>query len=163
MKIKLIILSVAVIALFSAAPAQQTGKNDETLRSLIKRMTDTQLAWDAAGLDALFTPDYIEISQLGEFDPREKVLGFYKPELKPPAGAVPGSMDQSEFSIRDYGRYAVVIVKLSFAAVIDGKPAPPRSMRGTFVCTQENGKWKIASAQYTGIRTPPPPPPQKTQ
>jgi ketosteroid isomerase-like protein len=162
MKFKLFILVIATAAFVSAAAAQPSGKNDEALSSLIKRMTDAQIAWDAAALDSVFTQDYIEISPLGEFDPREKVLGFYKPDLKPPAGTMPASMDLSEFSIRDYGKFAVVIAKLSFAATVDGKPGPSRSMRGTFVCRQEKGRWRIASAQYTGIR-PAQGPPQKTQ
>ena len=29
-----------------------------------------------------------------------------------------------------------------------------RSMRATFVCRSENGGWKIASSQYTGVRPP---------
>jgi ketosteroid isomerase-like protein len=154
MKIRALALTVLVFATASLAAGQSEGKNDAALKSLIKRMTDAQLAWDAAALDAVFTPDYIEISPLGEFDPREKVLGFYKPELKPSAEVLPRAMDLSEFSIRDYGKYAIVIVKASFSTLIDGKPTPPRSMRGTFVCRQEKGGWKIASSQFTGIRPP---------
>lgn len=128
------------------------SKDDESLKALVKQMTDAQSAYDAATLDKIFTADYIEISPAGEFDPREKVLGFYKPELKPPAGKMSATTKLAEFSIRNYEKFAVVIVRLNYTITTDGKTLPPRSMRATIVCRKEKGAWKIASAQYTGIR-----------
>ena len=145
------LLSVAV-----AVSAQTRSRDDAALKSLVTQMADAQTAFDAGSLDRILTADYIEISPVGEFDPREKVLGFYKPELKPPANVVP-KVELSEFSIRSYGKFAIVIVKLTYTPTMDGKAMPPRSMRATFVCRQEKGAWKIASAQYTGIRPPQPP------
>jgi ketosteroid isomerase-like protein len=153
MKFHVVILTLIVIASSSLVLGQSESKNDAALRLLIKRMADAQIAFDAGTLDAVFTPDFIEISPVGEFDPREKVLGFYKPELKPPGDAMPRLTDLSEYSVRDYGKYAIVIVKLSYTTTLQGKPSP-RSMRATFVCRHEKGDWKIASAHYTGIRPP---------
>jgi len=56
-----------------------------------------------------------------------------------------------------------VIVRLNYTFTSDGKTLPPRSMRAMIVCRKEKGAWKIASAQYTGIRPPQIPPPVKTQ
>lgn len=147
---------VALLIFCSAVvvSAQPGSKNDDALKALIKQMTDAQIAYDAAALDKIFTADYIEISPVGEFDPRDKVLGFYKPELKPPA--MP-ALEISEHSIRSYDKFAIVIAKLTYTMTIDGKATPPRSMRATYVCRQEKGSWKIASSQYTGIRPPQPP------
>ena len=149
-------LNVALLIFISASAAfaQASSKNDAALKSLVKQMTDAQTAFDASALDKVLTSDYIEISPLGEFDPRDKVLGFYKPELKPPA--MPG-LEISEYSIRDYGKHAIVIAKLTYTMTVDGKPAPPRAMRAMYVCREEKGSWKIASSQYTGIRPPQPP------
>jgi ketosteroid isomerase-like protein len=116
------------------------------------------LAYDSAALDKIFTADFIEISPIGEFDSREKVLGFYKPENKPPAEKMSAKVEANDFSIRNYGKFAVVIVKFDYTITSDGKPLPPRSLRGTFVCRKEKGVWKIASAAYTGIRPPQPQP-----
>jgi uncharacterized protein (TIGR02246 family) len=140
----------------TAAFAQSNAKDDAALTSLIKQMTDAQFAYDAAALDRLFTADYIEISPAGEFDPRDKVLGFYKPESKPP-GNMP-KLEISEHSIRTHGNSAIVIVKLTYTMIVDGKVMPPRSMRATFVFQKEKSAWKIASSQYTGIRPSQPPP-----
>ncbi|MDQ2745784.1 MAG: nuclear transport factor 2 family protein, partial [Acidobacteriota bacterium] len=92
-------------------------------------------------------------------DPREKVLGFYKPELKQPADKMSVSVETDDFSIRSYGKFAVVITRLTFTRAGEGKPLPPIMMRATIVCRREKGVWKIASAQYTGIRPSPTAPP----
>ena len=150
MKLKVLVF----LMLLSSVSAFAQTKEDDALKSLVKQMTDAQAAYDAAALDKIFTADYIEISPAGEFDPREKVLGFYKPELKPPADKMTASTEATDFSIRVYEKFAVVIARLNYTITSDGKQMPPRSMRATFVCRKEKGAWKIASAQYTGIRPP---------
>jgi ketosteroid isomerase-like protein len=132
------------------AQTKHDVKTENDLISTIKQMVDAQSTFDMAALEKLTTADYIEISPLGEFDPREKMLGFYKPELKPKNMEIKNDAD--EFSIRAYGKFAVVIVRLNFLIATDGKTAPPRSLRATYVCRKEKGAWKIASAHYTGIR-----------
>lgn len=121
-------------------------------------MVTAQQNYDANALDKLLTADYIEISPVGEFDPREKVLGFYKPEMKPPADKMSAKVSADEFSIRVYDKFAVVISRLNYTITSEGKTLPPRNIRATFFCKKDGKTWKIASAQYTGIRptqTPP--------
>jgi uncharacterized protein (TIGR02246 family) len=151
-----------LILSFAAFSAFAQSKDDDALKSLVKQMTDAQSAYDAAALDKIFTADYIEISPVGEFDPRDKVLGFYKPEMKPPAGKMSATTEATEFSIRIYDKFAIVITRLNYTIVSDGKTLPPRLIRAMIVCRKEKGAWKIASAQYTGIR-PPQTQPTKTQ
>src|SRR5262245_42623933 len=141
-------------AIFILSANVVLAQNDDTvvLQSLVKQMVDAQSAYDPARLEKLTTADYIEISPVGEFDPREKMLGFYKPELKPTNMEVKNEVD--EFSVRNYGKFAVVIARLNYLVTMDGKPMPPRGIRATFVCRKEKGEWKIASVQYTGIRPP---------
>jgi uncharacterized protein (TIGR02246 family) len=151
MKIKIIIL----LLLTSCVSVFAQTKDDEALKSLVKQMTAAQSAYDAAALDKLLTPDYIEISPVGEVDPREKVLGFYKPELKPPTEKMTAATDATDFTIRNYGKLAVIIVRLNYTITSEGKPLPPRSLRATFVCRTEKSVWRVASAQYTGILSRP--------
>ena len=150
MKFKVFIF--VLIVCFAAISAFTQTKEDDALKSLVKQFTDAQAGYDAATLDKIFTADYVEISPAGEFDPREKVLGFYKPELKPPADKMTAVTEATDFSIRIYDKFAVVITRLNYTITSDGKPLPPRSIRATIVCKKEKGAWKIASAQYTGIR-----------
>ena len=135
--------------------AQDNAKDEVALKSLVDKMIAAQSAFDAKELNSIFTPDYIEISPLGEFDPRAKVLGFYTPEAKKALGSTSYQVKAVDHSIRVYGKLAVVIVQQNIETSIDGKAQPTRSMRTTLVCRKEGGEWRIASTQYTGIRMPP--------
>lgn len=148
MKLKVLLF----ILLFSSVSVFAQSKDEAALKTLIGQMTDAQQNYNAAALDKILTADYIEISPVGEFDPREKVLGFYKPELKPPADKMSAKVAADEFSIRVYDKFAVVIARLNYTVTSEGKTLPPRSIRATFVCKKDGKTWKIASAQYTGIR-----------
>jgi ketosteroid isomerase-like protein len=148
MKLRLLMACALLIAFAGAARAQD--KNTIKLQDLIQKMVDAQIAFDLPALQSLTTTDYIEISPLGEFDPREKMLGYYKPELKQKDMEIKGGID--EFSVRDYGKFAVVISRLNYVMTSAGKSAPPFAMRATYVCRKEAGKWKIASAQFTSIK-----------
>lgn len=151
MKLKVFIF----VLLLSCVSASAQSKDDAALKSLVKQLTDAQTNFSPDALDKILTADYIEISPLGEFDPRDKVLGFYKPESKPPADKMSATTQAADFSIRVYDKFAVVITQLNLTIISEGKILPPRSIRATFVCCSEKGVWKIASAQYTGIRPPP--------
>lgn len=160
MKNKLLALFIVILASAPLVFSQTPSKDEAVLRSLIKQMTDAQAAYDAAVLDRIFASDYIEISPAGEFDPREKVLGFYTPKAKAEAGNANVSLEISDYSVRRYDKFAIVISKFTYTITADGKAMPPRSMRVTTVFRKEKSEWKIASTQYTGIRPPNPPKPQ---
>lgn len=134
--------------------SQSRSKDDQTLKALVDQMITAQTEYDAKTLDKILTADYIEISPVGEFDPREKVLGFYNAEAKAAAASLKASVEATEHSIRNYGKFAVVIARLNYTMTMEGKPLPPRSIRVTYVMRKEGKMWKIASAQYTGIRPP---------
>jgi len=157
MKLKLISAALFTLILAAITFGQAESKDDAALKSLTKKMTDAQMAYDPGTLDKIFTADYIEISPLGEFDRREKVLGFYKPEEKPDAGKMSVSLDIADFSIRNYGGFAIVIAEFDYSMVMEGKPTPPRKLRAMIVCRKDKAEWKIASVQYTGIRPAAPP------
>ncbi len=156
MKYALLLISL----LLCTIPVSAQSADEQSLKAVVRSMADAQIAYDAARLDAIFTKDYIEISPVGEFDPRDKVLGFYKPELKPPADKMSTAIEIDEYSTRVYGKTAVVIARLTYNITANGKQVPPRSMRVMVVARKEPSGWKVASAQYTGIRPPQPAPPK---
>jgi uncharacterized protein (TIGR02246 family) len=143
---------VALVCVVAVQQQPKQNKDEQKLTALVKQMAEAQAKFDPATLDKLYTSDFIEISPLGEVDPRDKVLGFYKPEAKPPAEVTP-TMTSDEFLIRTYDNFAIVIARFTYALAENAAAArPPFSIRVTVVCRKEKGVWKIASSQYTGIR-----------
>lgn len=147
-------LTILAFLLTSTFVVQAQSKDETAIRSAIDAMTNAQSAYNAAGLDRLFTADYIEISPVGEFDPRAKVLTFYTLAEKEKSAGVSISVAEDFRSIRVYGDTAIAIVEMTFTMSKDGETAPPRKMMATTVLRKERGTWKIASVQYTGIRPP---------
>lgn len=160
MKSRLLKLLAILFVSANFAFAQSSNKDDGALRSTVDRMVRAQTEYDAKTLDSILTADYIEISPVGEFDPRDKVLGFYTPEAKAAAAGVNATVEVTEHSIRNYGKFAVVIARLNYTMTANGKPLPPRSIRTTYVLRKDGKTWKIASAHYTGIRPQQAPKPQ---
>jgi hypothetical protein len=150
---------VAVLAVvFSVEAQRQTkpSKDEKDLTVLVRQMTNAQSKFDPTTLERIYASDFIEISPIGKVDPREKTIGFYKPEANPDRDKVKTAVTTDEFVIRTYGNFAVVIARITF---VQAEPSarPPFSVRATLVCRKEKGAWKIGSAQYTGIRLPRPP------
>lgn len=154
MQIKLVFILIAVFAMSAFA---QASKDGSAIQAVIQKLVTAQTEYDAKTLDVIFASDYIEISPAGEFDPRDKVLGFYKPELRPDPSKMTATVDVTDYSIRSYGNFAVTIARFNYSMTSEGKPLPPRSIRATIVLKKEKADWKIASAQYTGIRPAAPP------
>ena len=152
-----------LLLLLCVVPSQATPtadgfkfKVEEEINALLRQFTEAQKNYDAAKLDEILAPDYVEISPAGEVDPRAKVLGFYAPEKKSERGGELVSYGLDEITTRIYGDTAIVVARLPFTMKTPDGQTMSRAMRCTFVCRKTRGKWRIASAQYTGIRQPPP-------
>jgi uncharacterized protein (TIGR02246 family) len=130
--------------------------DEKNLTALIKQAIDAQASFDAAALDRIYASDYVEISPVGEVDLRDKAIGFYK--LQDPKGIMKTTSAADEFSVRNYGNFAIIIARIIFSQTGNEMPARAlASFRATYVCRKEKGKWKISSVQVTGIRRPRPP------
>jgi ketosteroid isomerase-like protein len=161
----LLISLVAFLLLIGATGIRAQSKNKQNsdkqaLTELVKQMVNAQTNFDTAALEKVYAADFIEISPVGEVDPREKTIGFYKPEANPDRDKMKATVTTDEFSIRTYDNFAIVIARITFAQTGNEQlPArPPFSLRVALVCRKEKGSWKINSAQYTGIRPPRPQP-----
>jgi uncharacterized protein (TIGR02246 family) len=146
------LLSFLFVCLTIAAAGQGKPNDEAALKSLVDQMTTAQADYDPATLDRLFTADYIEISPAGEFDPRAKVLTFYTSEWKAKNNGMTISIEESYPSIRIFGSTGVVITQMAYTMSKDGQTRPGPKMMATIVVRKDKGVWKIASAQYTGIR-----------
>ena len=155
-----LILALAIFVFSVQAQNQSKQNKDErNLTALVKQMAEAQSKFDTATLEKIYASDYIEVSPIGEVDPRAKAINFYKPAVKANSSNASPTVTTDEFTIRTYGNFAIVIARFAFAqAGIEPSPRPPVSFRATLTCRKEKGAWKIASVQVTGIRPPRPQP-----
>jgi ketosteroid isomerase-like protein len=153
-----LLLPFLILSLSSFVFAQTPDRNEASILGTVSDLVTAQTAYDLKTMDRILSPDYVEISPAGEFDPRAKVLSFYSPEAKAAAAKVSAKVSVAEPSVRVYGDFAIAIVKLEYTMTAEGKPLPPRAIRATYVLRKAGKDWKIASAQYTGIRPSAPKP-----
>lgn len=140
-------------------PGRANADDEQEITSLLRQFAAAQKDYDAGKLDQLLAPDYVEVSPVGEVDSRAKVIGFYAPEKKKERQGELLSYELDEISTRLYGDTAVVIARLPFTVKAPDGQSVSRALRCTFVCRKAQGKWRIVSTQYTGIRPPAPPKP----
>lgn len=146
-------LLLLVIVQTQAAPrADSKFKVEAEILGLVRQLAEAQKNYDAVKLDAILAADYVEISPAGEVDSRAKVLAFYAPEKKSARQGELISYELDEITSRIYGDTAIVVARLPFTIKTPDGQSMSRAFRCTFVCRRTGGKWRIASAQYTGIR-----------
>ncbi|TPG10403.1 nuclear transport factor 2 family protein [Sphingomonas oligophenolica] len=154
--------SAVLMAMASPANAQSAdaAPADPALVRLIEDQAKAVVAFDQPTLAALTAPDYQEISPVGDVDARAAMLGFYAPENKVPAPTVA----VSETSVRRIGDLALMTARITYTMVpptgaAATSPPPTRALRGGYVARRYGTMWKLVSAQFTPIRTPPGSPP----
>jgi ketosteroid isomerase-like protein len=150
---------LAVMGIAAAQPLPASAQSNTALARLVAKQgpvveavrafITAQHDFDLAKVKALTTDDYVEISPLGEVDPREKMLGFYTPDKKVAAPA----LQMGDATVTMVGdRAAVVVTSMSYDIAGPGQPARTVSLRAVFVAERTGGVWKFVSAQYTPIR-----------
>ena len=148
---KTLLSSLLVAAVVSPVQAQQPV--EAQAGAALQALVTAQETFDVAKLDQVLAPDYIEISPLGEVDPRAKVLGFYAPDKKPAAGTVP-HLTLDEINTRVFADTAIAIARVRFTPPGAAQPAGA-GMRVVAVLRASGGQWRIVSSQYTPIRVKP--------
>lgn len=141
--LKCLLVMMAGTGFAYAAPVE------EELTALVKRHAEAQGSFDQAALKAITAENYVEISPVGEVDPREKMLSFYAPEQKRPGPQI----KVDEPLVRVFGDSAVIYTRLTYTMGTDSA-ARTFAMRAGYVAQFKDGKWLLVSAQYTGIRPP---------
>jgi len=124
------------------------------IRKTIESFIQATVKFDVAALKKLTHPDFVEISPLGEVDPREKFLGFYDvPEEKRQSPV-------SGFEIQDlqtrFLRKDVVLAHYKQAMTIGPAEAGRRfQIQVTTVLSSESGNWVLCSNTFTPIQKKP--------
>ena len=132
-------LPFAVLAVATPITAAPDAAAD--LGRLADAFLAAQARLDTGALADLTAPDYVEISPIGEVDPRARMLSFYTPDKKRP---VPPTT-VAERTIRVLGDTGIVTQRLSFG---------PAAVRAVYIARRTTGSWKLVSLQFTPIRTP---------
>lgn len=150
---------LAFIGVVAAQPLPATPQSNAALANVVAKegpiveavhvFINAQHDFDLAKITASTTDDYVEISPLGEVDPRAKMLGFYAPDKKVAAPAILIG-DATVTMVGD--RAAFVVTSISYDMPGAGQPSRTVSLRAAFVVERVGGVWKLASAQYTPIR-----------
>ncbi|MGZ5198291.1 MAG: nuclear transport factor 2 family protein [Telluria sp.] len=128
-------------------PVQAAPDAVVPVTELVRQFTNAQVTMDGPTLAALTAENYVEVSPLGDVDPREKMLTFYVKDEK--SAALP-PVTLEDMAIRVLGDTAVVIAKISYSKVIQSQ-SRAFSLRSTFVAEKVGGAWKMVSVQYTPI------------
>lgn len=129
------------------AGAQDRRGPETSAVALIEAFSNARDHFDAKALDALLTPDYVEVSPRGEIDRRSAVLGFYAADKAVPVPA----MTRDVQDVRVHGDTAIVIGSVTLAVPSPSGGTVQRTMRVSYVERLIGGRWLMASTQYTGV------------
>lgn len=148
------LLVVSIAACTTATAPNPAGTDDRAvIASVLTQLTEAQKNYDAAAMDRLLAPDYVEISPVGELDARAEVLGFYTPERKADGGELT-SYALEELTTRVYGDTAVAVARLPFVMKMPDGQSVSRAFRCTFVLVRSGSSWQIATSQFTAVGAP---------
>jgi ketosteroid isomerase-like protein len=127
----------------SAVSAQEASADSAAVAELVRKFGDAQRNPDPVALRSLTSTQFVEISPLGDVDPREKMIGFY---IRDPA-RMPPQVTIDEQTVRVFGDSAIVNLRLTMH--MNGQA---RSLRSSYVAHKEGAEWKMVSAQHTPMR-----------
>ena len=138
-----------------AAPPSQAAPAVKDVTAQTRRYFDAVRRNDAAELDGIFSPDYVEVSPLGQVDKRAQVVGFYQVASRAQTGQPSELADVTvdDLVVSVYGDVAVVIAGESFKMSVAGKPVA-RPVRSTLVWHRRAGVWTLVASHHTAIRPP---------
>lgn len=130
-------------------PAAQAEENiPQQLFALITQYAQAQRSFDLGGLKDATAETFIEVSPIGEVDPREKMLGFYASGKKSPGP----TLNIEYQNTRIYGDTVVVLARMTYSMKGPDGQERQQALQASFVAYRLQDKWKLISAQYTPIR-----------
>ena len=141
-------ITLALMVSAASVQAQDAQRSTDPVLALVQRFSDARAHFDARALNALLTPDYVEVSPRGEVDRRQAVLGFYAADKASPVP--PMTYDTQD--VRRYGDTAIVIGSAAFSVPAPTGGAMTRTVRVTYVERRIGERWLMASTQYTGVQ-----------
>lgn len=142
------LISLPAATVSVAAQSTAAGTNVAVNR-VVDEFIAAQRGFDQGVLGKLTTHDYVEVSPVGDVDTREEMLSFYAPEKRRASPEIA----LTERLVRPFASSAIVLAKLTFTVPASGGETKSFAVRATYVVRRIGREWKIASAQYTPIRS----------
>ncbi|MBL8047742.1 MAG: nuclear transport factor 2 family protein [Chthonomonas sp.] len=135
----------------STALLSATLSPEAEVEATLKTFYAATFRYDAPLLERLTAPDFFEISPLGEFDSRDKFLGFYRvPDSQRTATPIDCSLKFERISF-PAKNVAVGVYRLSL--VLQRDPKEVKFDLAVTASLRKQGKdWQLVSHQLTPIR-----------
>lgn len=144
-----VFVGIAAALVASAPVAAQSGEIEtQKLAQRAEAFVQVRNEFDQAAMIAMMAPEYQEVSPVGEVDSRERVIGFYAPDMKKPAPL----MTITETAARPAGTIGVVTMRIAYAVPGKDGQLQSRALRAGFVAQRIGKEWRFVSAQFTPIR-----------
>jgi uncharacterized protein (TIGR02246 family) len=141
--------SAVLIATRAAVSAGAVdAQADAPILATVQAFSDARARFDGTALATLLAPDYVEVSPRGEVDSRSAVLSFYTPDKAGPAPRMTLTTDL----VQRHGDTAIVIGTISYMIASPSGEAMTRTVRVTYVEQRIQGRWLMASTQFTGVQ-----------
>lgn len=141
----------ATVATLALLMSQSAPSQTHPVESVLRQFIQATLDYDVAKLETLIDPEFIEISPIGEVDPHDVFLGYYKVPVEQ-RGPKPRSFSLEELIVRNPSPdTCVAIYRQKLVLGTEEKPME-MAIRVTSVLKKSKDTWRLYSNQYTGIR-----------
>jgi ketosteroid isomerase-like protein len=126
-------------------PVQRTGATTQALIGLENKWVDALVKSDAAALDFIFAPTYVDTDEHSQRSDKQGVLSALK------SGDLHiASIKLSDLQVHVYGDAAIVIGAAAQAGNFKGQPLTPKIIfTDTFI--KQDGKWKAVASHRSAV------------
>ncbi|RYG34907.1 nuclear transport factor 2 family protein [bacterium] len=145
-----LVLVFSFLPLFGALSLQEVPKLSP-VESTLQAFAEAVRTLDGKALEPLLHRDYVEVSPLGDVDPRVKVLSYYEIPAENRPKEYP-KFRMEDLIIRTPTSDTAVAIFKQTAIFATGPMKGERSFRATAMLRKEGDKWLMYSFQATPLR-----------
>jgi uncharacterized protein (TIGR02246 family) len=147
LRVAVLVLSAASIALGQSALRQHGETTEQAIRRLDHERIQAQINADALALDRLYAADFLGVGPSGTVRTKTQVIAdFTSGELKFQ------NITTDEVQVRVYGNTAVETGLSTMTGQDKGKSVP-RDTRFTRVWVKQEGQWRLVANHYSTVIT----------
>lgn len=118
------------------------------IKSTIEAFANATIRYDVATLERLTDAQFVEVSPLGDVDPREKFLSYYRVPAEQ-RGFAPDKVEFSEWTLRQAGDSISIAIYRQSLVIKDRK----MNFRITTALQRKGAQWLILSNHVSPLRS----------